>query len=400
MTHPPSSKQKICVVFYHGNDWDGVRARQRYLMQALSEHFRVIYLNGSKPKEGWLSVQRVTNNLVVVGGLAPLLGALERRGLQWFARLIGRGVAALCRRRGETLVFWNAENWLRPYRFIPYAWLVYDCIDPSFSVDEQRLAAFEARESEVLGAADLVFASASALVERCLQENSKVHLLNNACEPAEFDPVLLAETPCPTWWPQGDLPVAAYLGSLDRRFDFDMVRAAAEHAPGVYFVLAGHALPECEAQVDQLRKLPNISCPGIIDVKEGCYLVAKCAVGLIPFRVGATNDGVNPVKLYMFAFLGKQIVGTAIRELVERPEIVAIGKSPDEFAAHVLNAATLAVRDGARETNRSFARRNTWRERADTVAEIFACEGISTVADATGLSATTSESAIHIKTCG
>ena len=47
--------------------------------------------------------------------------------------------------RGELLVFWNAENWQRPYRFIPHAWLIYDCIDPSFSVDEGRLISFEWR---------------------------------------------------------------------------------------------------------------------------------------------------------------------------------------------------------------------------------------------------------------
>jgi|GEM_PF-1185748 len=364
-------KQKICIVFYHGNDWDGVRARQRYLMQALSAHFRIIYLDGTWSRRGCVTVRRPEPGVTVVAGFVSLLAALERRSLGWLARFAGRCFSTIFRKHDEAFVFWNAENSACPFRFIPHERLVFDCIDPSFSDDPVEIAAFRERESAVLRAADMVFASASSLVERCREENPNVHLLNNACEPEEYAEELVETSPRPPWWPAAGRPVAGYLGTLDARFDFELVTAVAKRSPEIDFILAGNVIPECEVLAGRLRALPNVICPGRISVEHGRHLIANCAVGLIPFRAGAMNDAVNPVKLYAYALLGKPIVGTPIRELLERPEAALIGHAPEQFAnylARVVDGSGLAPEPG---TLRAFARTNTWNDRAATVADTF-----------------------------
>ncbi|MEA3212773.1 MAG: hypothetical protein QOE70_5830 [Chthoniobacter sp.] len=375
MTHPPWSKQRICIVFYHGNDWDGVRSRQRYLMQALSERFRIIYLDGTWSRRGWITARRPEPGVTVVAGFVSLLAALERRSLGWLARFAGRVFSTVFRKRGETFVFWNAENSACPFRFIPHQRLVFDCIDPSFSEDLAEIAAFHERESAMLRSADIAFASACSLVERCAEENAHVHLLNNACEPAEYAADLIGASPRPPWWPAADRPIAAYLGTLDQRFDFALVTAVAQRTPNLDFILAGHVIPECEPLLGQLRALPNVICPGRISVEQGRYLIANCSVGMIPFRPGAMNDAINPVKLYAYALLGKPVVGTPIRELCERPEAVLIGRTPEDFANYLVSAVGGSESAPSPESLRAFARRNTWKDRGAAVADVFRISG-------------------------
>jgi glycosyltransferase involved in cell wall biosynthesis len=364
-------RPKVCLVFYHGNDWDGVRARQRYLMQALSESVRVVYLDGTWARRGWITVRHPQPGVTVVAGFTSLLAALERRSLGWLARVAGFVFSAIIRQRGESLIFWNAENLKRPHRFIPHERLVFDCIDPSFSEESAEIAAFHRRDSEMLRAADIVFASASSLVERCREENSHVHLLNNACEPAEYSAELLAKSPPPSWWPTDGRPIAAYLGSLDWRFDFALITAVARQSPKLFFILAGNVIPECASLVERLRALPNVICPGRISMEHGRYLIANCSVGLVPFLPGAMNDAVNPVKLYAYALLGKPVVGTPIRELVERPELVLTGQTGEELANHLAGVVDDSSRGPAPEALKAFAQANTWKARAARVVSLF-----------------------------
>ena len=364
-------KQKICIVFYHGNNWDGVRSRQRYLMQALSRQFRIIYLDGTWSRRGWITVRNPEPGITVVAGFVSLLKLLERRSLGGLARLAGCVFSTVFRRRGESFIFWNAENLACPFRFIPHEGLVFDCIDPSFSEDAAEIAAFHARDSAILRRADLVFASASSLVERCREENAHVHFLNNACEPAEYGAELVETSPRPPWWPVADRPVAAYLGTLDWRFDFALIIKVAQRSPNINFIFAGSVIPECAALAGRLRALPNVICPGRISVEHGRYLIANCSVGLIPFRAGEMNDAVNPVKLYAYALLGKPVVATPLREIVERPEIALIGRTPEEFAGHLARLVDAPASPAEQEILRTFARRNTWKDRAATVADVF-----------------------------
>jgi hypothetical protein len=375
MTEQPPLKQRLCIVFYHGNDWKGVRSRQRYLMQALSAQFRILYLDGTPARRGWITVRHPEAGVTVVAGLVSLLAALERRSLGWLAHLVGQVFSLLFRKRDESFIFWNAENWACPFRFIPHERLVFDCIDPCFTEDAGIMAAFGRRESRLLKAADLVFASAGSLLDSCGRENSNVHLLNNACEPADYTAELVQAAPRPAWWPAAERPIAAYLGSLDRRFDYTLITEVAQRLPQITFIVAGTVIPECTAMIEGLRALPNVICPGRISVEHGRYLIVHCSAGIIPFLRGPMNDGVNPVKLYAYALMGKPIVGTPIRELSERPESALIGHSPEEFANHLLAVVNVHPSAPAPDRLRALAWKNTWKDRAATVVEVFRQHG-------------------------
>jgi hypothetical protein len=301
---------------------------------------------------------------------------LQRRHLGWLAPLLSRWIFRRARRTYRTIILWTAENWLRPFRFISHDFFVYDCIDPCFGGDEEERSAFEAREAECVRTADLVFASADSLVEKCRQWSEKVHLLNNACEPSDYAPELIEGAARPGWWPKGEREVASYLGTIDARFDFEAAEAAAIGSPDTTFVYAGGISPETAAAVERLRRLPNVIWPGRISMEEGRYLLGHCVMGLIPFRLGPVNDAVNPVKMYGYAALGKPVVGMATRELRKHPGIVRTAATPREFAGKV--GEVLRSNGTDREKLLRFAEENTWDRRAEhawkTLSDEFGSE--------------------------
>jgi len=364
---------QACIIYIHGNAWEGVPARQRYLMEQMSRFLPIFYLEETEQKRWRVSWTQVTDNVVVGSGLLSGLVRFQRRAMKnklpiwpWAQSLWCKRHLGWVRKKYRRILLWDAENWLGSYRFVPHDRLIFDCIDPLFSDDPARLTAFAKRDEQMCRHADLVFASADSLAEKCRRHNPNVILLNNACAPEEYTPSLLESACRPEWWPTSNRSIAAYLGTLDARFDFTAVLAACRAHPSVDFVLAGTILPQYEGRIKELQTLPNVICPGRISVEDGRYLLDHCTVGLIPFVPGEMNDAINPVKMYAYAQLGKPMAGTAVRELTSRPQIVATAARSEDFGNAV--AAALAQADSPETRQRliQFAAINTWRQRAET----------------------------------
>jgi hypothetical protein len=353
-----------CIIYYHSSAWDGIPGRQRHLMEAISRYIPIVYIEEAHDRKWRVTYRQIGDNVTLVRGLASVLVKFERRKWKLASRLWCRWHLGWVRRKYRRVIFWDAENWLRPFRFIPHDLLVFDCIDPCFGNDPADVDLYLQRERELLAAADLVFATADALAEQCRRRHDDVTLINNACAPQEYTAAKIAASPRPSWWPATDKPVAAYLGSLDWRFDFQAMLAACWLNQNVHFVLAGYLLAELQSAAAELRAMPNVTLTGRISVEEGRYLLAHCSMGLIPFTMGAINDAINPVKLYAYALLGKPVVGTRIRELESRPQVARTGGTPEEFAEQVARAVAESGNDHVRETLIAFAMENTWDHRA------------------------------------
>ncbi len=340
-------------------------------MSAMAAHLPVVFLDGRPAERGRVSSYSPQENVVVVRGLASLMIALRRRGLEALlpplaARHLRRHIP-----RGARTLFWSMDNWLKPEKYVRPDVLIHDCIDPCFSDDPDDCAAFEQRERATLQASGQVFATAEILVEKCRPLSPGVRLLNNACSPEEYSPALVESTQKPSWWPERMAPVVGCLSSLDWRVDFDMLAFACEQHPDHEFVFAGNIIPECREQAERLRRYPNATLPGRVDVAEGRYLLSRCAVGLIPYSVCAMNDAINPVKLYAYSLLGKPVVGTAIRELVSRPDIALTGRTPAEFSAAISCGLSLTSDESYVRRLQAFAFANTWENRAREAWEII-----------------------------
>src|SRR5262249_41065588 len=141
--------------------------------------------------------------------------------------------------------------------------------------------------------------------------------------------------------------------------------------PNVHFVLAGLILEECKERIAQLQSFNNVTCPGLISVEQGRFLLSQCSVGLIPFTPGSMNNAINPVKMYAYALLGKPVLGTAIRELCCRPDIALVGDSGTVLSSRLSEALDMTSRKEVTERLRMFAMENTWTQRAEAAWEVI-----------------------------
>lgn len=336
-------------------------------MSAMAKHVPVVYLDQGRGPVGRVVWSEPEPNVRLVRGLVKMVYALRMRRMGCLVPAYVNWQLRHIRRFYQRVILWTAENWLQPFRFLPHDTYIFDCIDPCFGTVPEEVKQFEKREEQCIRAADEVFASADVLVEFCRQFSSRVTLLNNAAELSDYTPDLVAAAIKPGWWPQGEAPLGAYLGTIDARFDVRAAEMAAEKNENMRFVFAGSISPEMRTQIATLEKLPNVVLPGRISVEEGRYLLGNCRMGLIPFCSTPINDAVNPVKMYAYAGLGKPIVGTATRELVKCREYASIANGPAEFAQAVTWVCENAPSPTEVRRLKAFAAANTWEARAAQV---------------------------------
>lgn len=330
-------------------------------MRAMSRHVAVIYLDSGRDRRGAITRHRVADNIEVVRGVIPLIRAARRRNQDRLARWYVRRATSWIRAEYDRVIFWNAENAVRPDRYIDHDGLIYDCIDPYLDDDPGN----RQREGRILRDAAHVFATADLLLERCLAVNPSAMLLNNACDPVEYNQGGAPTGPRPPWLPPAGIPMVAYLGTFDSRVDYGVVEAACRANPAVQFVLAGKVLDAQRAVWQELAGLPNVTAPEAISLEEGHHLVAAARLCLVPFVASAENDGINPMKMYLYALLGRPILATDIRELRSRPEIAETAGTLEEFAAAVGRLTLTEPDEASRGRRRNWAMGNTWAHRAD-----------------------------------
>jgi hypothetical protein len=349
------------IVYFHGNDWHYTPSRQQYLMRAMSRYAPVIYLDNGRDRRGAITRHMVAPNVEVVRGVIPLIRTARRYNQERAAALYIRRAMAWINALGSP-IFWLAENDIRPDRFINHDALIYDCIDPFLEDNEAN----RRREAVVLREARHVFATANLLLERCQGINPAATLLNNACDPAEYNFGGAPAGPPPPWLPPPGVPIAAYMGTVDSRVDLEVIDAAVLANPQVHFVLAGKVLAEQDRRWQNIVRRPNVTAPGTISVAAGHHVLAAANLCLVPFVANSENDGVNPVKMYVYALMGRPILGTDIRELRDRPLIAEVAGDATAFASAVTRLAAQGSDPPGERRRWEWAQANTWEQRAAT----------------------------------
>lgn len=258
----------------------------------------------------------------------------------------------------------------------PWRLVVYEEIDdhehsPGMN-DRLRRIFREARE-RVLARAGVVFVSSEAMRERLAQLHPNVvRAPAAAVDLAAFAP--------PASGAATRARVAVYTGSIDFRFDAELVAAVAERLPDWRFVLAG---PADRRVSELLERLANVELAGRLPAAEMPALVARAAVCLMPYRHDAFTDTVFPVKLVEYLAAGKPIVSTPIAAVREFEDVVSVAEGPEAFA-RALVAAAQADSDALRRRRIERAEPFSWERRMDQLQDAIEAAARGEVSGAGG----------------
>jgi hypothetical protein len=242
---------------------------------------------------------------------------------------------------------------------VPFAASLYDMMDdfPAFydgiSHDQVRRS-----EREIIRIATHVCYSSAALRERCETIRQDAMFVPNGLD-AETD-WLERRGRAP-----GAAPVFGYLGTMASWFDWRWVAQLAHSIPKAQLRLYGPQFAEPTVDLP-----PNVSLHGPVQHAQAVTLMREFDVGLIPFRINALTEAVDPIKYYEYRALGMGILSTAFGEMASRGGAKGVFLTPPEggdFSAQA--CAALAFSETHRVPSAAeasdFVSQHRWDKRFD-----------------------------------
>lgn len=149
---------------------------------------------------------------------------------------------------------------------------------------------------------------------------------------------------------------ALYVGAIDEWFDEKLLAYAANHSPEIDFCVIGPDRLDIMSTMNQR----NIHYLGPKSFKDIPDYIFHADFGIIPFKSNRLVRCVNPIKMYEYFSLGKQVVSTSWEEL-ELSEIPCLlAKDKEEFVEFV-NSDQVLYPDKQHLTQ--YAKKNTWENR-------------------------------------
>jgi len=252
--------------------------------------------------------------------------------------------------------------------------LCYDCVDdPALFVAAYGPAFYDHRDRLVRKSA-LVFATAERLEQELLRRYPEATVLRipNGVDPEWFQRHGAVPD---TGLGDDQRPIVGYMGALYEWLDVELLCTLARHMPEVRFVLVGplRGLRNESA----LRSASNITLMGPVPYERVPGIIARFAIGMIPFTEGPLADSTDPIKLYEYFALGKPVVATRMHQLSQFAEagLARCASEAGEFAQYIrdfLQSDTLE----RQQARRRVAQEHSWRRSAETIINALERHGI------------------------
>lgn len=240
---------------------------------------------------------------------------------------------------------------------------VYDITDDWLlsSLPPRQRARLETDESTLMAQADAVVVC-SAELAKSRGQTRPVDLIGNGVDLEHFR----APQPRPATLPPA--PTAVYVGTLhEERVDVDLVLRLAAERPDLQIVLVG---PDSLATPDsaRLRTCANVHLFGPVPYEEVPAFLQHADVVIVPHRVNAFTESLDPIKAYECLAVGRPTVSTPVAGFRELGPPVRTAES-EGFVAAV--SAALAEGRAAGILAPPAVPVPSWKERAHAAASVI-----------------------------
>lgn len=157
------------------------------------------------------------------------------------------------------------------------------------------------------------------------------------------------------------LKKVGYIGTLDFRFDIDMMEYAVKELPDVIFEFTGYLLNH--AIQERLSKYKNVIFFKSVKAHEVPKLLAQYDLGVIPYKMDEVNKNIYPLKINEYLAVGVPVVMSAFANLPDFKRLVQSAETKELFKSHIENELKNDTEDLIRERI-EFAKQNSWEARA------------------------------------
>lgn len=159
-----------------------------------------------------------------------------------------------------------------------------------------------------------------------------------------------------------------YIGSLDDRFDIDMVENAVSRLNEYIFLFMGDL--RSKKIKERLTKYSNVIFEGPKSPDKIPEILASCDAGIIPYICNEYNKSIYPLKINEYLAVGIPVIMTEFADLDEFKGIVSIAKNNVEFSTMIIKEINQDNEEKI-EKRIAFASQNSWDVRAVNFAQII-----------------------------
>lgn len=156
-----------------------------------------------------------------------------------------------------------------------------------------------------------------------------------------------------------------YIGTISNWVDLKLVIDTADFFKKDTFYLIG------PIDIDVPKQLPdNIIFTGPKRYELIPLYIGESDILLMPFKLNDVVKSVNPVKLYEYLAMGKDIIATKYSETLRFSSLVYLYSSKKEFF-HYISILGKEKNEETIEKRILFAKKNSWQSRASALTEIL-----------------------------
>lgn len=233
--------------------------------------------------------------------------------------------------------------------------LIYYCYD---EISEARWLGRHGKymEEQLMRRADLVITSSKAL-----EDNKKPHCRQITTVTNGVDFPVFAQYQRQSWPPEGPLTIG-YTGSIDERFDTDLMEAVVRMCPEFEFRFVGRVANE--AVLKRLSTYDNVKFDPPVSPDEVPAIMQQMDVGIIPYLKNELTRFVYPLKINEFLAMGIPVVMTPFAKLEEFEGLIYLAANADAFACALQSAAS-EDDDALTEARIAKADSNSWQGKAE-----------------------------------
>lgn len=369
---------KMDLVCLSSTRWDYIWQRPQQLMSRIANKHRVIYIDHvypiARPEIFQLlnnlsllknRVQQVSDNLIrfsLVEFSSDAFGSyLDPTGMKELNHLVKTIFinAVLKDLNVEQPVIWTClPNSRSLVEKIPHRLICYDCVDDfaSFSwwPPETKI-----EEIELIESADIVFATANSLFERCREHNISTYLVPNAADYEHFSRLPAPKNDIIKAFPK---PIIGYIGAFYEWIDTGLLLKIAQTHPEWSLVIIG---PIHGIDTALFSGCPNVYIMGPRDYLDLPQYLDVFDICMIPFIQNELTMNTNPIKMYEYLAAGKPVISTDLPEVRRYAAVVKVARSYNEFIAKIEealreNRKPTAIKQKNIDERKQVARENNW----------------------------------------
>jgi len=207
---------------------------------------------------------------------------------------------------------------------------VYDELAMLPSLRQIR-GAIDRIEHEWLPRIDFVFASSRFQYQRRVKINGDTYFVPNACDFNRYHGALTCRWPLPDDLESVAAPRIGFVGGIDYRLDFDLLRFVARTRPDWSLVLLGPVKDTAASPAAALGSLRNVHFLGNKRPEQLPGYLRHLDASIIPYQLTEATETMYPWKVHEHLAAGKPVVSTPLPELEPLRGVVALAGPPVAF---------------------------------------------------------------------